>query len=423
MQKVDHGFTVKIVVGMLLGMVLGLSIRWLPFSPSVQNTLINDVFQVGGTIFIHIIRMLVVPIVLVSLICGTSSLGDLKKFGRIGGKSLLLYLLTTAIAISLALFFALIFKVGDGMNLTANATTAAQDIPSFRDVLINIFPSNPFNAMSQGIMLQVIVFALLFGAAISALGEAGKKVADFFHQINAVLMKLITMIMRTTPYGVLCLMTVLFAQLGFSAIGHLAWYFLAVVVVLLVQMLGVYALILRYLARLSPVIFFRKMRSALLFAFSVSSSNASIPVVLKTVEKRLGVKNSVASFIVPLGSTINMDGTAIMQGVATIFIAYAYHINIGFTGYLTVIAMSTLASVGTAGVPGVGLITLAMVLQQVGLPVEGVGLILGVDRLLDMLRTAVNVSGDAMIACVVGKSEQALDQAQYQSSAADEEQV
>ncbi len=279
--------------------------------------------------------------------------------------------------------------------------------------VVKIFRVISFKALSVGFVLQVFWFAFLYGVAIATSGEAGKKVDFVFKNVNEVLMKLITMIMRTAPYGVFCLLGALFARMGYTVIGHLAGYFAIVLLVLFIQLLITYSVFLKVFAGLNPFTFFLKMRDAMLFAFSISSSNASIPVVLKTVEKKLGVDNSIASFIIPLGSTINMDGTAIMQGVATVFIAHAYHISIGVVGYITVIAMATLASIGTAGVPSVGLITLAMVLQQVGLPVQGIALIIGVDRLLDMVRTAVNISGDSMIACIVGKSEKALNEKTY----------
>ena len=420
-HKVDHTFTLKIIIGMVLGIIVGLLLRWIPFPDTARYFVVHNVLAVGGTIFINIIRMMVVPIVLVSLICGASSLGSLKRFERVGGKTVLLYLLTTTIAVTLALSIASLFDVGHNLNIKVTGQMAIQKPPEIRDVIINIFPANLFKALSQGLMLQIIVFALLFGAAMAAVGEKAKKAIGLFQSVNEVLMKLITMIMRTAPYGVFCLLSVLFTNLGFKVIDDLAVYFVIVAFVLLLQMFGVYSLFLKLFVQLSPITFFKKMRDALLFAFSISSSNAAIPVVLKTVEKCLGVDNSVASFIVPLGSTINMDGTAIMQGVATVFIAHAYNIPMGLLGYLTVIAMATLASIGTAGVPSVGLITLTMVLEQVGLPVQGIALIIGVDRLLDMLRTSVNVSGDSMIACIVGKSEKAFDKNVFEQPSVIEE--
>ena len=262
-------------------------------------------------------------------------------------------------------------------------------------------------------MLQIIVFSLLFGAALAAAGEAGKRIGAIFRDLNEVVMHFITMMLQLAPYGIFCLVAVTFAQMGFNLIGQLFGYFSIVLLVLLLHLIVTYSLLLKFVGGLNPLMFFRKFYPCMLFAFSTSSSNASIPVVLETVEHKLGVKNSVASFIVPLGATINMDGTAIMQGVATVFIAHVYNVPIGLTGYLMVILMATLASIGTAGIPSVGLITLAMVLKQVNVPVEGIALIIGVDRLLDMARTAINVSGDAVVACIVAKSEKGMDTEVY----------
>jgi len=276
-------------------------------------------------------------------------------------------------------------------------------------VVINIFPSNPVQAMSEGNMLQIIVFSLLMGVAIARSGKAGERARAVFEAFNEVIMSMVTILMHLAPYGVFCLLAKLFAGLGYNAIGDLFDYFICVVLVLLIHALLVYPLILSLFTRLNPITFFMNIRPAMLFAFSTSSSSATLPVTLTVAENRLGVGNSVASFTLPLGATINMDGTAIMQGVATVFIAQAFNVDIGLGGYLMVILTATLASVGTAGVPGVGLITLTMVLQQVGLPVEGIALIIGVDRLLDMMRTAVNVSGDSMVATIIGHQEKQLD--------------
>lgn len=269
-------------------------------------------------------------------------------------------------------------------------------------------------------MLQIIVFAILLGVAVARSGEQGARVIQLFTDFNEVIMTLVTMLMKLAPYGVFCLMVQLFAQQGIGVIGDLAVYFFTVLFVLMLHGFGTYAILLKFLGRLSPLAFYRKMRATMLFAFSTASSNATIPVTMRTVENRLGVKNSIASFTVPLGATINMDGTAIMQGVATVFIAQAYNIDISLSGYLMVIVTATLASIGTAGVPGVGLITLAMVLQQVGLPVEGIALIIGVDRLLDMVRTAVNVTGDSTVSCLVAKSEGQFDQDMFDDCSAGE---
>ncbi len=404
-----NSLTTRILLGMLLGVIVGFTIRFLPLSPELNNLLVTDVLKTGGNIFINILKMLVVPVVLVSLICGSAAL-DVRKIGRIGGKTLILYLFTTAIAIALAVFFANLFAIGKSVNIPMMTEFKVSSVPSIKEIISNLIPSNPFLAFSKGEMLQIIVFAILFGIAISLAGKPGERIADFFRDMNEVVMRFIILMLQLSPYGIFCLVAVLCAQIGFDLIAQLLSYFFMVLFVLFVHMFVSYSILLKLLARLNPLIFFKKFYAAMLFAFSTSSSNASIPVVLETVEQKLGVKNSIASFIIPLGATINMDGTAIMQGVATVFIANVYHVNIGLTGYLMVILMATLASIGTAGVPSVGLITLTMVLKQVNIPVEGVALIIGVDRLLDMARTVVNVSGDAIVSCIVAKSEDSLDE-------------
>ncbi len=399
-----YNLTLQIIIGMLLGMIVGLALKFSPIGSDTVAMIADDILQVGGQIFISLLKMLVVPVVFVSLICGVSSI-DIKKLGKVGGKTVLLYIFTTALAITIAIAVASLFGVGKGIDLSSAAQFKMPDPISLKSVILGIFPSNPFKALTDSRMLQIIIFSLFFGATLSIAGKPGQRLLSIFQDVNEVIMKLILIIMKIAPYGVFCLIAALFAKEGFRLIGELIGYFSTVMVVLAIQLFITYPLLLRLLAGLNPVVFFKKMYAAMLFAFSVASSNASIPVVLETVEKKLGVRNSIASFVIPLGATINMDGTSIMQGVATVFIAHAYHVDIGLMGYLTVIGMATLASIGTAGVPSVGLITLTMVLQQVGLPVEGIALIIGVDRLLDMTRTAVNICGDATVACVVGKSE------------------
>lgn len=400
--------------GILLGSLLNLMVSGTGISDNlrsgIQELLIGGLFDVVGQIFIASLKLLVVPLVLVSLICGASSLGDSARMGPIAGKTLLLYLVTTAIAVSMALFAAVIIGPGSHVSLDTNAVFEATSPPPLKDVLINIFPSNPVQAMAEGEMLQIIVFALLFGYAISHAGEGGRRIAAFFTDVEKVVMRMVAILMSLAPYGVFALLAKLFAEMGVSAIMDLGVYFLTVLGVLLFHGLFTYSLLLRTLARQSPSIMMRKMRSVWAFAFSTASSGATLPITLRTVEKRLGVNNSVAGFTVPLGATVNMDGTAVMQGVATVFIAQVYGFELSMTSYLTVILTATLASIGTAAVPGVGLITLAMVLGQAGLPVEGIALIIGVDRLLDMVRTAVNVTGDATVAVIVARSENQFDE-------------
>ena len=415
-MKEKQSLTFRIILGMTLGLLVGLIIKYLfPASQFLQVYLIDGFFHIVGSIFIASLKMLVVPIVFVSLVCGTCSLKDTTKLGRLGLKTLLLYLITTALAVSLALLFSVVVGPGEGGNLEP-MTFVPKDTPEFKDVLINLFPTNPFKAMVEGNMLQIIVFSILLGFSLTLAGKQGERIITFFKDLNEVIMRLVLILMDLAPYGVFCLMAKLFSTFGFETIGNLLSYFLLVLFVLLVHASLTLPLILKSLTGLSPLTFYRKVRPALLFGFSTASSNATLPVTLETAIKHLGIRNSIASFTIPLGATINMDGTAIMQGVATVFIAQVYNIDLSLTQYLMVIITATLASIGTAGVPGVGLIMLAMVLKQVGLPVEGIALIIGVDRLLDMTRTAVNISGDCTVSCIVAKSEGEFDKEIFESS-------
>ncbi|GAA6173035.1 dicarboxylate/amino acid:cation symporter [Colwellia sp. KU-HH00111] len=379
------------------------------FELSLQNFLVDGVLEIIGQIFMASLRMLVVPLVFVSLVCGVCSLQDTTKLGRIGGKAIGLYLVTTAIAISFAIFVAILIGPGEGVGMTANTSFSSREAPSLAQVIIQMFPTNPFEAFAQGKMLQIIVFALLFGIAIALSGKAGERVASIFEDLNEVIMRLVAILMNIAPYGVFALLASLFTTVSIETFGNLIVYFLVVLFVLLGHALITYPMLLKLFTGLNPLTFLVKMRDAAIFAFSTASSNATIPVTLETATKKMGVKNSIASFTVPLGATINMDGTAIMQGVATVFIAQVFSQDLTLADYVTVVLTATLASIGTAGVPGVGLIMLAMVLDQVGLPVEGIALIIGVDRLLDMTRTAVNVTGDSMVSLIVAKSEGQFD--------------
>ncbi|KJF95506.1 sodium:dicarboxylate symporter [Photobacterium angustum] len=402
--------TSRVILGMVLGILTGFLIRtFLADISFIHEYIVNGLFDVGGKIFIASLKMLVVPLVFVSLVCGTSSLKDIATLGRLGGKTVLFYLATTAIAISLALFLANVFEPGAGADLSAATTFAAKEAPTLGSVIVGMFPTNPISSMANGNTLQIIVFAVLFGIAISAAGKPGERIAEVFKDLNEVIMKLVALLMNIAPFGVFFLMAKLFTGLGLDAIFNLINYFLVLVAALLIHGLVTYSAMLKIFTGLSPITFLKKMEDAVMFAFSTASSNATIPVTMETATKRLGVNNKIASFTVPLGATINMDGTAIMQGVATVFIAQAFNIDLSMGDYIAVIVTATLASIGTAGVPGVGLIMLAMVLNQVGLPVEGIAIIMGVDRLLDMIRTAVNITGDSVVTCIVAKSENELD--------------
>ncbi len=412
----SKNLTTTILLAMLFGGILGgiLNLFFMEIS-FVKDFLVGDVFHVIGKIFINLLKMLVVPLVFVSLVCGVAALGDIKKLGRLGGKALLFYLGTTALAITLALSLAIIVAPGEGFNLssTTDQEFTAKESPSIAETIINLIPNNPIEAMAEGQMLPLIVFSILFGIAIVMAGESGKRIEQQFNDYNAIIMQIVMIVIMFAPIGVFCLIAKTFALQGFEVFKPLMSYFMVVVAALLIHALVSYSVLIKLLSGLNVWRFFKKMRGVQIFAFSTASSNATIPINIENAENKLGVDNSVASFTIPLGATINMDGTAIMQGVATVFIANVYGIDLGLGDYLLVILTATLASVGTAGVPGVGLIMLAMVLNQVGLPVEGIALIIGVDRLLDMMRTAVNVTGDAAATVIIAKSEGNLDRNVY----------
>jgi Na+/H+-dicarboxylate symporter len=411
--------TKKILLAMVLGIVIGLLLNLFTGREAdswVQVYLVAGLFDTVGAVFVASLKLLVVPLVFVSLVCGTATLGNQARMGGLAVKTIGLYLLTTAIAITLAITVASLLGPGLGLNLEATGTVSMDTDLSLKQTIINIFPSNPVAAMAEGNMLQVIVFSVLLGVAIAKSGDKGEPVASFFENLNHVVLRMIMMLVQLAPYGVFCLLAKLFASMGFGVFQDLLFYFLTVAGVLVLQCLVVYPGLLKLLSGLNPLIFLRKMYPVMVFGFSTASSNATLPVTMSTVEGKLGVDNKAASFTLPLGATINMDGTSIMQGVATVFIAQAYGIDVGIAGYLMVVLTATLASIGTAGVPGVGMVTLAMVLQQAGLPVEeGIALIIGVDRLLDMIRTAVNITGDAAVTTVVAKSENLLDEGCYRN--------
>ncbi|MDM5271376.1 dicarboxylate/amino acid:cation symporter [Sulfurovum sp. zt1-1] len=404
--------TQKVLWSMGLGIIAGLVINLGGFNAEggfVNEYIVGGLLYVIGKMFITALKMLVVPLVFFSLISGVFGIGDIKKLGKVGIKSFGLYMLTTAIAIAVAIGIASLVIPMFSSPAVQTEVFIAKEAPPLSDVLINIIPSNIIEAFATGNMLQIIFFSILLGISLLMVGKKAESIAEGVEVLNEAMMKMVTIIMTTAPVAVFALLAKAVSELGLDLLAQLAVYVIVVVVTLLLHLFGTLMLILNLLTRLNPFIFLQKIRDAQVFAFSTSSSNATIPVTLRSVTKRLGVDNSVASFTVPFGATINMDGTAIMQGVATVFIAHIYGVELGILGYLTVILMSVLASIGTAGIPGVGLIMLSMVFVQVGLPVEGIGLILGVDRLLDMMRTVVNVTGDAVVSTIVAKSENELD--------------
>ncbi|MCW6059290.1 MULTISPECIES: dicarboxylate/amino acid:cation symporter [Clostridium] len=410
--------TFKILFALFLGISFGLiSNLFLP--QNINNSLSKWFLVPMGNVFLRGIKMLVVPLVLFSIICGAASVGDVKKLGRVGGKIFIYYIITTAFATTIALFMANILKPGVGVKLKASKEIVKTASPPFiMDMLINMIPSNPIEAMVKGDMLQIIVFALIFGISITLVGDKAKNLLNIFEEVNNVLLKMIDVIMIVAPLGVFALISNVIMTQGLKVLIPLMKYVLVAVLVMIIQIFFIYGGMLKFIGKLNPVNFFKKFWPVMIFALSTSSSNATIPMNLEICERKFGVDKSVASFTIPLGATINMDGTAIMQGVAALFIAQMYGINVTFNQQITIILIATLASIGTSGVPSAGVVMLSMVLQQIGLPLEGVGLVLSVDRIVDMVRTTVNITGDAVGTLIVANSEKELEKEVYEGIAA-----
>ena len=411
-EKKKLSLTSKIFIGLIAGVICGVIFNLFVPASYVRDTIIIDgICYVIGNGFIKLMKMLVVPLVFCSLVCGASAIGDTKTLGKVGGKTIAFYLATTAIAVTVAISVAALIKPGIGLNMNlieAENVTVAEKTSAV-DTLLDIIPDNPFSSLASGNMLQVIVFALIVGILLAKMGERAELVANFFSQFNDLMMEMTNLVMSFAPIGVFFMLTRTFANLGFDAFIPLLKYMGSVVLGLGVQCFVVYMILLFVFTRLNPFKFIKKFFPVMAFAFSTSTSNATIPLNIETLEEKIGVSRKVSSFTIPLGATINMDGTSIMQGVAVVFAAQAYGINLGISGYLTVIATATLASIGTAGIPSVGLVTLTMVFSAVGLPVEAITLIMGIDRILDMLRTAVNVTGDAVCTTVVAYQNKDVD--------------
>lgn len=411
-ERKKLGLTTKIFIGLLGGLLLGVILNlWVPHSSFRDDVLVDGIFYVIGNGFIRLMKMLVVPLVFCSLVCGSSAIGDTKSLGKVGGKTIVFYLLTTALAVTVAITVATIVRPGVGLDMSSIETgeaTVAENV-SVADTILNIIPENPIGALADGTMLQIILFALLIGVLLAKMGERTELIANLFNQCNELMMEMTSMVMALAPIGVFCMIAKTFANLGFDAFLPLLKYMGSVLLGLLIQCLVVYMILLVVFTRLNPMRFLKKFFPVMAFAFSTSTSNATIPMNIDTLEERIGVSRKISSFTIPLGATINMDGTSIMQGVAVVFAAQAYGMQLGAQGYLTVIATATLASIGTAGIPSVGLVTLSMVFTAVGLPVEAIMLIMGVDRILDMVRTAVNITGDAVCTTIVAHQNGDLD--------------
>ena len=400
------GLTGMSFVGLIAGAILGIILNVAGASGNqVYEVVINGFFYVIGRGFIRLMQMLVVPLVFTSIVCGAAAMGSGTLLGRVGGLTVLLYLFTTLIAVTLGLGIGMLINPGLGLDLGSITQGEVPEVEAttIADTFLNMIPSNVVDAMASGTMLQIILFALILGYVIGVLGEKVETVDRVFKQFNDIMMRMVQLVLSIAPIGVFCLLTYTFANLGLSALLPLAKFVGGTYIGLFIQLIVTYGILLVLIAKVNPARFLRKMLPVMGFAFSTSSSNATIPLNVETLEKRIGVSPKITGFTIPLGATINMDGTAIMQGVAVVFAAQAFNIDLGFAGYLTVILTATLASIGTAGVPGVGTIMLTMVFESVGLPVEGVSMIMGVDRLVDMGRTAVNVTGDEVVTTCVAK--------------------
>lgn len=414
----------KIGIGLLAGVAVGLMpslLSWLfPGMPGIEE-LRRAILWVEplGHAWIRLIMMIVIPLVMASLIIGTASLGDITRLGRIGGKTIAFYLATTTIAISIGLILSNIILPGSRIDeaskqrllesfsdATREQIELAREAPGVVDILLNLIPRNPIESMANGDMLPIIFFSLMFGAALSLIQESRRdSVLTFFEGVNDVAMILVDWIMKLAPYAVFALLAAVIAQSGLDLLASLLLYVLTVILGLAVHAFGTYPLAMRLLARFNPLEFFKRIRKVPIIAFSTSSSNATLPVTIEVAQEDLGVSEEVSSFVLPLGATINMDGTALYQGVAVMFIAQVLGIDLSVGTQLMVVLTATLASIGAAGVPSAGIIILTVVLTQAGVPETGIALILGVDRILDMCRTAVNVTGDLTCAAFVARSE------------------
>lgn len=415
-NKRKIGLSTQIFIALIGGAILGVLIHYFMPEGYLRDTvIINGILYVIGQGFIRLMQMLVVPLVFCSLVCGSMAIGDTKTLGKVGIRTVIFYIFTTAVAVCVALTVASLINPGVGVNL-ANVETgnvSAGEATSLVDTLLNIIPKNPIGAMADGDMLPIIVFALFVGIMLAKLGSRASNVANFFSQFNDIMMEMTMSVMKAAPIGVFCLISKTFAGIGFDAFLPMLKYMGSVTLALFIQCFIVYQILLFVFTRLNPMKFLKKFFPVMTFAFTTATSNSTIPLSIDTLDKKMGVSRKISSFTIPLGATVNMDGTSIMQGVAVIFIAQVYGIDLSFGNLVTVVVTATLASIGTAGVPSVGLVTLAMVLSSVGLPTEGIALIMGIDRILDMMRTAVNITGDAVCTTIVSHREKALDRAVF----------
>ncbi len=400
MKKIQ--LTTKIFIGLILGIIVGLLLQG---NPQIAKTYISPF----GTLFLNMIKMIIVPLVFSSLIVGAASIGDPKSLGRIGGKTLVYFLVTTAFAVIIGLILGFVLNPGAGLSIPVDASQEAAEMPSLIDTLLNIIPANPLKGLVDGNILQIIAFALFLGVACTFLPkEKSEPFEKFFESLAEVMYKVTAIVMSFAPIGVFALIVPVVSNYGIDVLKPLSLVIISVYIGCILHAVLVYSSAVKMFANMSPVKFFKGIAPAAITAFSTSSSSGTLPITISSAKENLGVPDKIASFVLPLGATINMDGTALYQGVCALFIAQVYGIELGISQILIIILTATLGSIGTAGVPGAGLIMLTLVLQSVGLPLEGLVLIAGVDRILDMARTCVNVVGDASCAVVVSATEKEL---------------
>ena len=404
-------FTKKIIVAMILGIITGVFLNIFSYDTSLSDFIVKNIFNVVSDLFISALKLVIIPLIFFSIVCGIISLSDDTSLSRLGIKTLSLYLFTTIIAISLGLLFSSLINYEPILLSNLETNVSIDNIKTES----NIFPTNIFESLSNGNIIHLLIFSVLIGIAASKVKDNAKTFINYFHEFNAVINELVKIIISFTPIAVYCILSKTFATQGLETLTPLMGYFFTVVFVLLIHFFITFSLLLKTFTNLNPKQFFINIKEVIVFTFSTSSSSASIPFTLKAATEKCGINKSISSFTIPLGATINMDGTAIMQGCATFFLASLYGIDLGMSEILTIVVTATIASIGTAGIPSAGIIMLTVIFTQIGIPLEGITLLLGVDRLLDMMRTSINVSGDLCISCIVASSENRIDETIYKS--------
>ena len=404
-------FTKKIIVAMILGIITGVFLNIFCYDTSLSDFIVINFFNIVSDLFISALKLVIIPLIFFSIVCGIISLSDDTSLSRLGIKTLSLYLITTIIAISLGLLFSSFIDYEPILLSNLETNVSIDNIKTES----NIFPTNIFQSLSDGNIIHLLIFSVLIGIAASKVKDNAKTFINYFHEFNTVINELVKIIISFTPIAVYCILSKTFATQGLETLTPLMGYFFTVAFVLLIHFFITFSLLLKTFTNLNPKKFFINIKEVIVFTFSTSSSSASIPFTLKAATEKCGINKSISSFTIPLGATINMDGTAIMQGCATFFLASLYGIDLGMSEILTIVVTATIASIGTAGIPSAGIIMLTVIFTQIGIPLEGITLLLGVDRLLDMMRTSINVSGDLCISCIVASSENKIDETIYKS--------